>query len=348
MITILGATGHTGNLIVQQLTNNSKELRLAGRDLKKLTEIAEEYGLSVKPVFVDVDQTETINAAVDGASVLINCAGPFTAYGVPVVEKCLGNSTHHIDITGEQHFIATLLNDYSSAAKDKGVALVTSCAFEYAIADAAAKLIELGAGELSEFESTYIIEGMYTSRGTKKSVLWALSSPSYHLIDGERVAIIPGKLGNPIEEASCRFPFPGGEVFLTPLHTSANSVRTYLASEHPAPAVKALSVIAPIVAKSIFRPIVDRLIEVSSKKVEGHKETRFKILCSAKAENQTFSTKIAGFDPYTLTAVLAARVAEHLNGTEPTASGVVSASMILGATRVREIMLDQNVDWKIV
>ena len=348
MITILGATGHTGNLMVQQLAKNSKELRLAGRNLEKLAEIAEEHGLNAEPVCVDVEKPETINAAVSGSSVLINCAGPFTAYGVPVVEACLRSSTHHIDITGEQHFIATMLDEYSSRAKDKGVAVVTSCAFEYAIADAAAKLMELKAGELKEFESTYIIDGMHTSRGTKKSVLWALSSPSYHLVDGERVAIVPGNLGTPIADAKCRFPFPGGEVLLTPLHTSVNSVRTYLASEHPAPAVKALSVIAPMVAKSMFRAIVDRLIEASSKKVERHKETEFKILCSAKTEKQSLDVEIVGFDPYTLTAVLAARAAEHLNVAESTATGVVTASMILGAARVREIMLEQGVDWNFV
>jgi short subunit dehydrogenase-like uncharacterized protein len=48
-----------------------------------------------------LDDTAALDAAVAAAPTVLNCAGPFSRTARPVVEACLRNRAHYLDITGE-------------------------------------------------------------------------------------------------------------------------------------------------------------------------------------------------------------------------------------------------------
>lgn len=432
-ITLIGSTGSTGRLIARQLVKLDVPFRLAGRNPVKLGEIAAQLGVC-ETLTVDVTRAGEVERAIAGSSVLINCAGPFTDIGLLVIKACAEAGVDYLDTTGEQDFVRRAVEDCSAIASKKGCALVPSCAFEYALGDAAAALLSEHLGGLDEFEATYVFDGISTSRGTRKSILRALGSPAYQLTDGELVKLKRGHVetfkiesagdnsegegeiasrqtdgnlkdaggktkgssektenagGSALERdrkaknirsegtvTLSRFPFPGGEVFLVPLHTHVRSIKTNLASPHPAPLLSIMSHIGPMIARSPLRGILDGLIDISGSDLTSPEKTTFRILCSGRFGRTSARLEISGNDPYGLTAAIAAEVAKVLHqgysrsevrvaqDEQPIALsserlppdkdrlarskervGTISASMVKGARFIKEITENQGVSW---
>ena len=67
-----------------------------------------------------VDDHASLRALLDGADVLINCAGPFTFAGEPVVRAAVDAGVHYVDSTGEQPFIRMVFDRYGAAAEREG------------------------------------------------------------------------------------------------------------------------------------------------------------------------------------------------------------------------------------
>ncbi|MBK6339596.1 MAG: saccharopine dehydrogenase NADP-binding domain-containing protein [Bacteroidetes bacterium] len=65
----------------------------------------------------------------------INCRILFIHYGIPVVEACIQEGTHYLDITGEPVFVSNVLKDYDVLAKEKGVLIINCCGFDSIPAD---------------------------------------------------------------------------------------------------------------------------------------------------------------------------------------------------------------------
>lgn len=65
--------------------------------------IAEEVGLPYEAF--DLSNEKALSAAVASHEAVLHIAGPFTETGPPVVESCIENGAHYMDITGETHFM---------------------------------------------------------------------------------------------------------------------------------------------------------------------------------------------------------------------------------------------------
>lgn len=345
MITIVGATGFTGTLIARRLDREPIELCLAGRNQSKLNRLAAQLKGKHKTLVVDVTNSDALRTAIAGSAVVVNCAGPFTLYGRRVVEECISAGIHYLDITGEQQFIHSVIRDFSDAALKNNVTVIPSCAFEYAIADQAAILLEHEVGELESFESNYIIDGMFTSRGTKKSVVCALESPAHQLRHGLIVALNSGEIST-VKDADGktynRFPFPGGEVYMVPLHAPVKNVSTYLTSSAPSSVLNSLSKAMPTIARNpLLKGVLNALIDISDPTPKKHGDTFFKIVCLArgnKVKGQR-GVQVEGRDPYGLTAEIAAAAALRLLAFHDLKRGVVSAAMFSDKYFVSNILV---------
>src|SRR5829696_7469981 len=95
MIVLYGATGYTGRLVTQELRERGADYVLGGRNRQKLDDMA--GGAPVRVASVDDDAS--LRALLDGADVLINCAGPFSRTGEPVVGAAVDAGVPYLDST---------------------------------------------------------------------------------------------------------------------------------------------------------------------------------------------------------------------------------------------------------
>jgi len=96
---LYGANGYTGELIARAAAAAGEQPILAGRNAGAVTALAQELGLPSR-VFA-LDDPAALRSGLDGVSVVLHAAGPFTATAAPMIEACLHTGAHYVDITGE-------------------------------------------------------------------------------------------------------------------------------------------------------------------------------------------------------------------------------------------------------
>lgn len=124
---IYGSYGFLGEIITHQAVNSGLRPILAGRDVIKLEQQATELGLEYR-VF-SLDNPETIDQAFKNISVVLNCAGPYKYTYKPMVEACLRNKAHYLDLTGEIPVYESLAA-MDAKAKSRGIMLLPGVGFD--------------------------------------------------------------------------------------------------------------------------------------------------------------------------------------------------------------------------
>lgn len=161
---------------------------------------------------------------LDGADVVINCAGPFTLAGDALARTAIDTRTHYVDSTGEQTFIAALFDRHGPAAERAGVALVPALGFDYLPGDCIARIAAEGHEPLREIVLAYSVRGFGMTRGTMRSALEMMRGGDLVYEGGGWQPAPPG-----IVRASFGFPepigrqavsrYPSGELITVPRHT---------------------------------------------------------------------------------------------------------------------------------
>jgi short subunit dehydrogenase-like uncharacterized protein len=351
MITLLAATGFTGQLIARELHRLVLPMRLAARSEAKLRELAAQVG-NPPIVIADLTRPETLGAAFDDTKVLITCAGPFTEMGEPVVAEAARRGVHYLDTTGEQHFIKLVFDRYSQTASEHGAALVPGAAFEYALGDAAAVLAARDPGPCDEITIIYDVEGFGTSRGTKKSILHAISDPGFLYRDGKLVPARSGEVRRKVQLPGGRqltvSSFAGGEVIQVPAHVQTRAVITLMGMGELAPVFLPLgTAVLAALMNSPFGGVIKRQIDSSSfgPTPEDRARTLFTILCEARRDGDSRTVTVQGKDPYGLTAAVIVALAKHLleKGTENV--GAISPAMVAGEQLIVSTTEESGVSW---
>ncbi|EAT45886.1 AAEL002882-PA [Aedes aegypti] len=138
-VIIFGATGFTGSHTVYESIKLLEDLKwgVAGRNVKKLAQILQEVGqkagvdLSQTPmVIADVEDPDSLKKMAEQCRIVVNCCGPYRLYGEPVVKACIEAGTHHVDISGEAHYMERMQLLYHAPAQQKGVYVVSACGFD--------------------------------------------------------------------------------------------------------------------------------------------------------------------------------------------------------------------------
>ena len=351
MITLLAATGFTGQLTARELHRLGLPMRLVARNEAKLRELAAQVGHP--PIVVaDVMRPETLGKAFDDTKVLITCAGPFTEMGESVVAEAARRGVHYLDTTGEQHFIKLVFDRYSQQASARGAALVPAAAFEYSLGDVAAALAAKGFEPCDEITITYLLEGFGTSRGTKKSILHAISDPGFIYRDGKTVPMRSGEARRKVQLPNGRqvtaASFAGGEVIQVPAHVATRAVTTLMAMGELASVLMPVGAgLASLLMHSSFGGLIKRRIDSGSfgPTPEERTRTRFTILCEARRSNDRRIVTVQGADPYGLTAVVITALAKHLleKGTENV--GAISPAMVAGEQLIVAATKENGVSW---
>ncbi len=129
---IYGANGYTGELITRYAVERGMKPILAGRNKAKIEELAKQFDLPFR--IFGLDETEKLDTALKETEFVLHCAGPFSITSKPVVEACLRNKKHYLDITGEiAVFEAMARRD--KKAKEAGIMIMSGVGFDVVPSD---------------------------------------------------------------------------------------------------------------------------------------------------------------------------------------------------------------------
>lgn len=164
---IYGANGYTGELIAREARLRGQEPVLAGRNAREIQAIARELDLDSR--VLGLDDTNALSAALRGASRVLNCAGPFSATGVPMMQACLAAGAHYLDITGEID-VFEAAHGLREQARSAGVVLCPGVGFDVVPTDCLAAALKQALPD-----ATYLALGFdmssQMSRGTARTTV---------------------------------------------------------------------------------------------------------------------------------------------------------------------------------
>ncbi|RPH68062.1 MAG: saccharopine dehydrogenase [Myxococcaceae bacterium] len=146
-VLLYGAGGFTGRLTVAELARHAPPgLRwaLAGRHRGKLEaarDAAEGPSRPAEILEADSCRPETVDAAVSRSRVVLTTAGPFAAYGDPVVDACVRHRAHYVDITGETPWVADVIERHHAQAAVDGTRIIPFCGFDSVPSDLGTLLV---------------------------------------------------------------------------------------------------------------------------------------------------------------------------------------------------------------
>ncbi len=133
---IYGANGYTGELITRYAVERGLKPILAGRNESKIKPLAEKHNLEYRTF--SLEDSEKLDAALQETEFVLHCAGPFSLTSKQMVDACLRNKKHYLDITGEiAVFEASAKRD--QAAKDAGIMIMPGVGFDVVPSDCLAK-----------------------------------------------------------------------------------------------------------------------------------------------------------------------------------------------------------------
>jgi short subunit dehydrogenase-like uncharacterized protein len=170
---IYGATGFTGRLVAAEAVRRGLSPILAGRNGDAVFALAEELKLPAR-VFT-LDTPEDVRRGIEGARLVLHCAGPFVRTSRAVVDACLDLRAHYLDITGEIAVFEAILSR-DAEAKAAGVALVPGVGFDVVPTDCLAALLLQDLPDASNLDLAFAGERGSWSAGTLKTAIEAMPS----------------------------------------------------------------------------------------------------------------------------------------------------------------------------
>ncbi|MBA2460151.1 MAG: NAD(P)H-binding protein [Actinobacteria bacterium] len=318
-LAVLGATGFTGRLVVEEARRAGLPLRLVGRRRAALDEVARD-GEEVR--VADAMDESALREAFDGASVVVSLAGPFLELGFGPVTAAVEAGAHYLDTTGEQEFARRVHERFAGAP----VAVLPSFGFDYVPGDLAARLAAQQVegqveGPLDEIAIAYSVKGVGTSKGTRRTIATVMGQEQVTYLDGR---LVPSRFGE--RTRKMHFPFGektvvewgGTEPLTVPRHTDVRNVHSFIR----APAVASVGGrLGPLVS-----PVFKRLTRFgpSGPSAESRRKSSFTVVAEARGPGGTGRAVLAGSDVYGLTALLIVRGAQAMIAGEARGTGVLA------------------------
>ena len=134
-LVVFGASGFTGRLIVDYLSNHQETSKLnwavAGRSESKLKKL---YN-SIDILIADSFDLPSIEYMCKNSKLIITTVGPYDIYGESLIKSCIKYSTHYLDLTGESNFVNKVVNNYSNHSIKSNSIIINCCGLESVIPD---------------------------------------------------------------------------------------------------------------------------------------------------------------------------------------------------------------------
>jgi short subunit dehydrogenase-like uncharacterized protein len=129
---VYGANGYTGQLLLERLPALSARVVAAGRSRWAVQAAAARAGVEHR-VF-GLDDPRALDAALAGATLVLNAAGPFRRTAEPLIDACLRSRVDYLDLCGELEPLGYAAR-CDGLAKKLGVMLLPAVGFDVVPSD---------------------------------------------------------------------------------------------------------------------------------------------------------------------------------------------------------------------
>jgi hypothetical protein len=285
-IAVVGAAGHTGTFVVTELQRR---------------------GLTPVPCGRGTD----LDAAFAAVAAVINCAGPFAATAVPVIEAAIRAGIPYLDVTAEVEVVTDTFGRYAGAP----IPIVPAAAFYGGLPDLLATAAMGDWPAADELTIAFALSSWHPTAGTR-----ATGRVSARRRNGQRIAYTGGRLQvvpGPAPRTEWRFPAPFGSRPVTggvtmadsatiPTHLDTPEIVTYMSS-NALEDLRADDSAGPVAADESGRSAQTFLVEVVAR--------------AGAAERRAAAS---GRDIYAVTAPLVVEAASRILAGEGKGAGVAS------------------------
>ena len=294
---------------------------LAGRDADAIKELTRQERLDHR-VFA-LDDPAAVDAGLKGATVVLNCAGPFSRTAKPMAEACMRCGVHYLDITGEISVFEELAAR-DAEAKIAGVMLLPGVGFDVVPSDCLAAHLKRRLPTATRLSLGFQAIGRF-SRGTATTMVENLPKGGMIRRDGALTRVASAWRTRTIDFG--RGPMramtiPWGDVSTAYRSTGIPNIEVYMAVT-PAQVVAArlLRLFGWGVGSRIVQNFLKGRIKAGPAGPTDEERARGESLLwgeATDAHGGRAASRIRGAEGYTLTASSAvAVVARVLNGEAP-------------------------------
>lgn len=336
---IYGANGYTGNLIARLAVERGLRPVLAGRDRDKISRQASELKLEHRAFALE--DTATLEAALQTIAVVLHCAGPFSHTSNLMADACLKTKTHYLDITGEVAVFESLAAR-GAQAQSAGVMLLPGVGFDVVPSDCLAAHLKRRLPSATRL--TLAIQGMgRISHGTATTMVENINRGGLVRLDG-KLTSVPSAWktrsvdfgGGPIKATT----IPWGDISTAFHSTGIPNIEVYAAL--PGAVRRIMKLTRPlgrVLASALAQRFLKRRIKAQPPGPSDAERARGKSLVWGEVTDeagQQKQSRLQGPEGYTLTALTALAIVERaLKGDAP--HGFQTPSRAYGADLILEI-----------
>ncbi|RKP06906.1 Saccharopine dehydrogenase-domain-containing protein, partial [Thamnocephalis sphaerospora] len=202
-LVIFGATGFTGQFVVQEVVRTLSQAEaalrrplrwaIAGRSEERLRKVLviikqldRRTGDRAGPALVvaDIESPDSLASMAQRAHVIATCVGPYRTHGEALVKACIAHGANYVDVTGEATFIGRSVETHGDEATRSGVAIVHACGYDSAPAEMGAvyatRLLEARNATPASIEAFYTFSsrssGAAINNGTYEAAIQEMGS----------------------------------------------------------------------------------------------------------------------------------------------------------------------------
>lgn len=189
---LYGANGYTGELIARYAAEYNLQPILAGRSKELIEPMASRLGLPSR--IFDVNDKNSLHAALSEVKVVMNAAGPFQYTARQMIEACLQTRTHYLDINGDISMFE-MMKTYDTAAKQAGIMLLPGAGFDVVPTDCLALQLKNMLPDAISLQLAFATIGGGLSHGTATTMVSKLGEGGAVRKEGRIVRQVLGSKG---------------------------------------------------------------------------------------------------------------------------------------------------------
>lgn len=334
---LYGANGYTGRLVAEDAVRRGLRPILAGRNAAELEALGLRLGLPVR-VF-GLDSPATLREGLADVGLVLHCAGPFSKTCAPMLEACLAQGAHYLDITGEIEVFAHC-HAQDARARERGIVVLPGAGFDVVPTDCLAAMLKRELPEATSLVLAFEAAGG-PSPGTALTGVEGLGQGGRARIDGKLVRVpLAWKTRRFDRDGQPRFAMtiPWGDVFTAYVSTGIPDIEVYMGVP-PATAARLRRIrwLGPLLGSA---PVQRWLKGQVLRRVRGpdastRESSNGRIWGEVRsAEGREVRAQLRTPNGYTLTVSAALGIVQHLLGTPAAAAGFQTPSQLMGADYV--------------